>query len=141
MIRRLLASVLLVTICFAAAPATTSAFDPFNNNVCNGNTTDAAACHSTTNNPLSYDPNDPNSAHSAVLIRVTNIIAYLAGAIAVIMIIVAGIRFITSGSDVSTGSRTDTDVEEARRTIASALVGLAIIVLAKVIITYVIKRL
>lgn len=141
MIRRFILSLLLVTVCFAAAPVTAKAFNPFGNNVCNGNTSDSAACKANNNNPLAYDPNDPNSQHSALLLKVTNMIAYIAGSIAVIMIIVGGIRFITSGSDVSTGSRTDTDVEEARRTIASALVGLAVIILAKAIITYVIKKL
>ena len=140
--RRFIMSLLLVTICFAAAPAAVLAFNPFNTNtVCTDNNKNSAACQSDNKNPLAYDPNDPNSSHSAILLKVANIIAYLAGAIAIIIIIAGGIKFITSGSDVSTGSRTDTDVEDARRMIASALVGLAIIILAKAIITYVISRL
>lgn len=141
MMRRLAMSLALATICLAAAPATAMAFNPFGGGSCTANTSDSAACKATSNNPLAYDPNDPTSAHSAILLKVTNIIAYLAGAIALIMIIVSAVRFVTSGSDVSTGSRTDTDVEDARRSLAGALIGLAIIILAKAIITYVIKRL
>lgn len=133
MIRRLLFSVLLLSMCFASAPASVAAFNPFGSNVCNSNTHDSAACQASNSDPIA----GPNG----VLLKITNIIAFLAGALAVIMIIVSAIRFITSGSDVSTGSRTDTDVEEARRSIASALVGLVVIVLARAIIVYVIRRL
>jgi hypothetical protein len=138
MIRRFLASLMLVSVCLAAVPVTAAAFNPFGGAVCSGQNHSSAACNASSNNPLAYDP---NSGTDGLLIKITDIIAYLAGAIAIIMIIVGAIRLITSGSDVSTGSRTDTDVEDARRSIVSALVGLAIIVLAKSIITYVIKRL
>jgi hypothetical protein len=132
--RRFLLAATLVTMCFAIAPSSAGAFEPFQPDACGGKNQSSAACQAR-NSP------NPIAGPNGVLLKVTNIIAYLAGAIAVIMIVVGGIRFITSGSDVSTGSRTDTDVEEARRTIASALVGLAVIILAKAIITYVIKRL
>jgi hypothetical protein len=127
-------AILLVTVCFAAAPQPAHAFAAYKDAACQGKNASSAAC-------IARGSSNPIAGPDGVLLKVTNIIAYLAGAIAVIMIIVGSIRFITSGSDVSTGSRTDTDVEEARRTIASALAGLAIIVLAKAIITYVIKRL
>lgn len=138
MIRRFLASLMLVAVCTAVVPATAAAFNPFGGNVCSDQNQASAACKASSNNPLAYDP---NSGTDGLLIKITNIIAYIAGAIAIIMIIVGAIRLITSGSDVSTGSRTDTDVEDARRSIVSALVGLAVIVLARTIITYVIKRL
>lgn len=130
--RGFLLSLALVAVLLAAAPAPARAFDPFGAS-CNGSNKGSAACKADGSNPI--------AGPDGILLKVTNIIAYLAGAIAVIMIMVGAIRFITSGSDVSTGSRTDTDVEDARRTIASALVGLAVIVLAKVIITYVVRRL
>lgn len=130
----LAAATTLTAVSFAAAPSTAGAFAAFKDAACQGNNAESAACKARgASNPIAGD--------NGILLKITDIIAYLAGAIAVIMIIVGSIRFITSGSDVSTGSRTDTDVEEARRTIASALAGLAVIVLAKAIITYVIKRL
>lgn len=134
MMRRFMLSLMLATMCFAAAPSPVTAFEPFKDDACSGKNAASAACKA-------RGSSNPIAGPNGILLKVTDIIAYLAGAIAVIMIIVGSIRFMTSGTDVSTGSRTDTDVEDARRTIISALVGLAIIVLAKAIITYVIKRL
>lgn len=136
MIKRFLLSLLLVTICLAAAPVSARAFDPFGSGVCDNGPNGAnasAACHA--------NGSDPIAGSNGILLKIANIIAYLGGAIAIIMILVASIRFITSGSDVSTGSRTDTDVEEAKRTVASAMIGLAVIILAKLIITYVVRKL
>jgi hypothetical protein len=80
-----------------------------------------------------------NCGHGA-LDEVTNIIAYIAGAGAIIIIIVSAFKLITSGSDSSTNSRTDNDVEDARRSIVGAVIGLAIIALAKTIIIYVTSK-
>lgn len=79
----------------------------------------------TTQNPLTGD--------DGVLIKIANIVAYFAGAIAVIMIIVAGIRFITANGDSG-------NISSARNTIIAALIGLAIIILARTIINYVVIR-
>ena len=74
------------------------------------------------------------------MIKITDIIAYLAGAIAIIMILIGSFRFITAGSDVSKSGRPDDDVENAQRTVVNALIGLAIIILARTIINYVVLR-
>lgn len=132
-LRDILLSALLVFTCLTASLAPAAAFNPFGGADCGGQNSASAACQAKNTDPLA----GPNG----ILIKATNIVAYLGGAIALIMIIVGAIRFITSGSDVSTGSRTDTDVEDARRSIVGALIGLAIIILAKFIITYVIARL
>jgi hypothetical protein len=135
MIRRFILSLILAVTCLGIAPMSAVAFDPFHGACTNGTpkAQDSAACSTSNANPI--------SGPQGILLDVTRIVAYLAGAIAIIMIIVAAIRFITSGSDVSTGSRTDTDIEEARRTISGALIGLAVIILAQAIIGYVIRRL
>lgn len=143
MMRRFIFSLILAMICLAAAPVSAAAFDPFGG-ACSGvhNQQDSTACTTSNNNPISANQCPPGkSCPQGILINITHIVAYVAGAIAVIMIIVGAIRFITSGTDVSTGSRTDTDVEEARRTVTNALIGLVVIVLAQAIITYVLKRL
>jgi lysylphosphatidylglycerol synthetase-like protein (DUF2156 family) len=64
----------------------------------------------------------------------------IAGAAAVIVILVSALRFALSGSDISTNSRTDTDVENARHTLVNALIGLAVIVLARQIILFVLGK-
>lgn len=131
--RRLLPAIILVMMCAQAAPLPAAAFNPFGKNVCFGQTASAAACNTSNSDPI--------SGPKGILLKVANIIAYFAGAVALIMILVGALRYITSGSDLSTGSRTDTDVEEAKSTIASALIGLAVIILAKVIISFVIRKL
>ena len=137
MLRRFFLSLLLAMMC-VAVPVSASAANPFDNkDICSGKANDqgsaAAACKT--------DGSDPISGNGGLFLNVANIVAYFAGAVAIIMIIAGAIKFITSGTDVSTGSRTDTDVEDAKRMIGSALIGLAVIILAKAIISYVIRRL
>ncbi len=126
--------VLFLSLCAVARPAPAQAFDLFGGVNCGDakNATSATCSSRTTENPLT----GPNGE----LIKVTNIVAYAAGAAAVILIIISAIRFVTSGSDISTNSRTDTDVETAKRTIANAMIGLAVIVLARTLIVFVIKK-
>jgi len=133
MIRRFVSSLLLATLLFTAAPLSAGAFDPFGD-ACSQGTGDAVACRANKDSISSSGPR-------ALLLDITNVVAYIAGALAVIMIIVGAIRYITAGSDVSTGSRTDTDAEDARRSIANALLGLVVIILAQLLITYAIRRL
>jgi hypothetical protein len=134
MIRRFFLSVSLALLFLVASPLSANAFDPFGD-ACNAQGTgDAVACN-TAKDPIA------SSGPRVLLLNITDVVAYVAGALAVILIIVGAIRFITAGSDVSTGSRTDTDAEDARRTIANALIGLAVIILARTIIFYVIHRL
>ena len=65
---------------------------------------------------------------------IINIVSFIAGSIAIIMIIVGGLRYILSSGDPnSTGA--------ARNTIIYALVGLVIVVAARTIVLFVIGRL
>lgn len=130
MTRRLLMALALFTLCLFVASPTVSAFDPFNN-VCGSGSSDSAVCQTSTpaNNPVANE-----------MINIANIVAWVGGAAAVIIIIISALKFVTSGSDISTGSRTDTDVEDARRSLAGALIGLIIIVLARTLIVFVLNR-
>lgn len=76
---------------------------------------------------------DPLTGKNGIIVKATNLIALIAGIAAVIMIIVAGIKFITSQGD--SGS-----VSDARKTIIYACVGIAVIVLSRTIITYVVSK-
>lgn len=65
--------------------------------------------------------------------KVINIMSMLVGAIAVIMLIVAGFRYVTSaGSDSATAA--------AKKTIIYAVVGLVVVALAQVIVHFVINN-
>lgn len=134
MMRRFFLSLVLAMTILTAAPLSAGAFNPFDNACSAANTGDAVACKTNKDDITSQGP-------AVFLLRVTRVVAYIAGGIAVIVIVVSGIRYITAGSDVSTGSRTDTDVEDARRGIAGALIGLAVIALAQLIISYALRRL
>ena len=143
--KRLMMAILLMCLCVLANPAIVGAtgtdlFVNVNGVDCTGSASKSAICteHSTTDNPLT---GCPSNCGGGIINSIVNIVAYVAGAAAIILIIVSALQFITSGSDTSTGSRTDEDVENAKRTIANSLIGLAIIVLAKVLITYVVKKL
>ena len=127
----------LITFLLAAfttiVPATAMAApEPFGGINC-AEAPNSAICKENTNkNPL--------TGNNGLLIKITDIIAYLAGAIAIIMILIGSFRFITAGSDVSKSGRPDDDVENAQRTVVNALIGLAIIILARTIINYVVLR-
>jgi Type IV secretion system pilin len=138
MIRRLFLATILMTLCLVAAPSSTMAFDPFGGVCSNGNAHSSILCTSSPPTDSNGKPQDPLNT---TLASITDIVAYVAGAAAIIVLIISALRLITSGSDVSTGSRTDTDVEDARRSIAGAVIGLIIIVLTRTIIFYLLGRL
>jgi cytochrome bd-type quinol oxidase subunit 2 len=63
--------------------------------------------------------------------KIVNILSAVVGAIAVIMIIVGGLRFITSAGN-------EASIKSARGTIIYAVVGLVIVALAQIIVHFVI---
>lgn len=74
-----------------------------------------------------------NTSFTSILKKIINILSLLVGAIAVIMIIVGGFRYVTSaGSDSATGA--------AKKTILYAIVGLVIVALAQVIVHFVLNN-
>jgi hypothetical protein len=66
------------------------------------------------------------------LIIVVNILLYILGAIAVIMIVIGGIRYTTSNGDSS-------NTKAAKDTILYAVVGLVIAMLSYAIVNFVVK--
>lgn len=138
MIRRLtiLALLLFVTGCLFAAPAA-QAKEIFGGVCAKAGTDTSAVC----TDSAATDPNqDPFSGSDGVLAKVTNIVAFVGGATAVIMIVYSAIRYVTSGSDLSTNSRTDTDVESAKHTITNALIGIVVIVAGRAVILFVLSK-
>ena len=127
-----------------ALAATNQSILPGNgsNDVCSSGSSasSSAVCGQAQNkdNPLT---GCPDHCGHGILNDATNIVAIVAGSAAIIIMIVGALRFATSGSDVSTSSRTDTDIENARRSIVSAAVGLVVIVLARFIIDFVLSKL
>lgn len=137
MIRRLLSLVLLLGLLGGATPQVALAYDPYQGVNCSGSQSTSAVCAQ-----KKLCPGGSNGSQSScnplygphgLLVEITNFVAIIAGIAAVILIIVAGIKYATSGGDTN-------DVAEAKRTIIGTLVGLFIIVLARTLINYVVKR-
>ena len=63
--------------------------------------------------------------------NITDVLLYLLGAIAVLMIIIGGVRYVTSGGDQNS-------VTGAKNTIMYAIIGLVVAVLAYAIVHFVI---
>lgn len=128
-LRLLLAGLCFVTV-FAGAGASASAFDLFgdpcaknpNASVCQ----DKNAPQSTSNNSI-YGPD-------GAVGKIVRILSIVIGVAAVIVLIVAGIQYMTSGGDAN-------GVNNAKNAIIYALIGLLVAVLAQVFIYFIIGKL
>lgn len=77
--------------------------------------------------------NDPISGSNGVLIKITRLIANVAGLVAIFMMITGGIMYILSNGD--TGK-----VTTAKNTLIYAAVGLVIIALGQTLIVFILNR-
>lgn len=77
---------------------------------------------------------DGNTTINNIIKQVVNIFSLVVGIVAVIMIIVGGLKYITSGGDSSS-------VSSAKNTILYAIIGLVIVALAQFIVRFVFARL
>jgi len=76
---------------------------------------------------------DETKTVNSILTDVINIFSLVVGVVAVIMIIVGGLKYITSGGDSG-------NVTGAKNTILYAVVGLIIVALAQVIVKFVLTK-
>lgn len=119
---------LLVLVALVAVPAPANAFNIFRGADCsNAETQDSAVCSSrTSTNPISGD--------DGILLQITRLVAFIGGVAAVIIIMIGGIKFITSGGDPN-------KISSAKNTVLYAMIGLAVIVLAASLISFIVSRL
>jgi hypothetical protein len=119
-----------ITLAFvlgAASPLPAfAAIDPYGGINC-GRAGDSAVCQTKGNSA------DPIAGPNGVLIKATNVIAFVAGAAAIFFIIFAGIKYITAQGDPS-------QISNAKTAIIYAFAGLVIIVLARQIISFVLSK-
>lgn len=114
----IISAALVFGVAGLAVPATAGAVDVFQ--PCSGNT-DTAVCKDTKNESV-----------GKIITPIINTLLFILGAISVIMIIVAGIRYSTSGGD--TGA-----VASAKNTLFYAILGLVVAILAFAIVNFVLK--
>lgn len=113
-------------------PAMTLAYDPFQA-VCNMKT-DGQGSSLCTEHSQTNSSQNPLTGPNGLLRGIATIVAFVAGLAAVVIIIIGGLKFVTSGGDAA-------KAKSAKDTIVSALIGLVIIALAGTIISFVLGRL
>jgi hypothetical protein len=84
-------------------------------------------------NACDFSGNPPEQKINQLVATIVNLFSVLVGAVAVIMIIVGGFRYITSGGDSG-------NVSTAKNTILYAIVGLVIVALSQFIVKFVLAK-
>lgn len=79
------------------------------------------------------DRSDSGSSLNSLVEAALQIISVVAGVIAVIMIIVSGLKYVTSSGDAN-------NIKSAKNTLIYAIVGLVIVVLAQIIVRFVLSE-
>jgi Type IV secretion system pilin len=112
------------------APAAAGGSADIRNNLCGGvdlnANADAANCATNVDKTGASDAN-------GLIKNVINIFSLVVGIVAVLMIIVGGFRYITSGGN-------DGNVGTAKNTILYAVIGLVIVALAQIIVRFVLTK-
>lgn len=123
----IVASFMLLVLALVPVQSVAAQYNPFSGVRCSsGQQQSSAVCKTNTTN-------DPVAGTNGIILRAARILSIVAGAAAVIVIILSGIRYITSAGDPS-------QISQAKNGIIFALVGLAVILLAQPILNFVIIR-
>jgi TRAP-type C4-dicarboxylate transport system permease small subunit len=125
-----LALALMLILGLAMPVAAQTPQDEINNGLCSGS-----------NFELTDNPGQCNTAGVDATTRINNIVhtivnllSAVVGVVAVIMIIVGGLRYVTSGGN-------DTSVTSAKNTILYAVIGLVVVALAQIIVRFTLSKL
>lgn len=121
----LLVPALLFGLSFAVAPAASAACDPATSGNPLGSGADCAKGDGVADQLL---------GENSVFSTITNILLFLIGAIAVIMLIIGGVRYVISGGDQA-------QVTSAKNTILYAVVGIIVAFLAYAAVNFVTTQL
>lgn len=119
---------ILSAFAILAVPATVGYAENVNiipNEVCQGGASDSPACQK--------NDDDPLTGNGGIILIVANVIAWLGGAIAVVMIIYASFTYVTSSGEQS-------KIKRAKDIILYAVVGLVVIVISRTLIAFVLNK-
>ncbi len=111
-----------------AAPTLAIGQTQIDNGLCTG-----ANLQVTTDPPASCKGGDATASINHIIHTVISLLSAVVGIVAVIMIIVGGFRYITSGGN-------DASVTGAKNTILYAIIGLIVVALAQVIVHFTISK-
>ena len=124
--------IVAVLISPALMPATAGAVDVFSRNVCDR--PDDAGNKSVVCKDNQGKSQNPLFGRNGILTSVIEILSTIVGIVAVITIILAGLKFITSGSNPQ-------DVNNARERIIYAVVALVLAISAQALVQFVLNKL
>ncbi len=123
----------VVALALLLAPATPvfaqSAQDQINSGLCAGSNLQ----FSENSSGADCSTSDATQKINALIHTVVNLLSAIVGVVAVIMIIVGGLRYITSGGN-------DTSVTSAKNTILYAIIGLIIVALAQILVRFTLSK-
>lgn len=120
---------IIMTIFTLMIPLGRVSANGFTKDVCNG-VKDSSIC----NDSSSVNPTDPITGNDGIIMKVVKVISYVIGFVAVLMIIIAGLKFVTANGNSE-------NISSARNTILYAMIGVAIAVIAPLIVRFVISLL
>lgn len=134
-IKKLLTSLSLAAMVFVPmAPVVVSAqaTDAISGNLCSGANLDASKLGQPS---AASCKNDPGAARriDEIIKLVINVFSLIVGVVAVIMIIIGGLKYITSGGDSG-------NITGAKNTILYAIIGLVVVALAQVVVRFVLSK-
>ena len=115
----------------ANPPATTSGGSVYNNLSCGANLDTSNIGGSGTACPA--NTNSGAGAVSNIVTTTINILSLVVGIVAVVMLIVGGFKYITSGGDSG-------KVTSAKNSIVYAVIGLVVVALAQIIVQFVLTK-
>jgi hypothetical protein len=117
----------------AAAPALaqTDAQQQINNGLCTGSNLEFT---DSPTDSCTAAGSDATTKINDIIHTIVNLLSAVVGVVAVIMIIVGGFRYITSGGN-------DTSVTSAKNTILYAIIGLVVVALAQLIVRFTLSKL
>lgn len=121
---------LMLSMGLAVPALAQTAQEQINNGLCAGSnlqfTDNPGQCGAATS--------DATSKINSLVKTVVNLLSAVVGIVAVIMIIVGGFRYVTSGGN-------DTSVTAAKNTILYAIIGLVVVALAQIIVRFTLSKL
>jgi hypothetical protein len=131
-LKQLITTLSLATlVAFPLAPLAVVHADDIANNLCSGANLDASSLGS--GDASCVDDPAAGEKVDTIIKLVINIFSLVVGVVSVIMIIIGGLKYITSGGDSG-------NITGAKNTILYAIIGLVVVALAQVVVKFVLAK-
>jgi len=132
--KRIITTILFISLTIPVFNLTVLAgtVNPFSGVNCT-NASSSAICQQVNNKSAKKQPTNVIYGSDGIINVAINLIALIAGIAAIVLIVIGGIKYTISRGNAE-------DIQGAKRTITYAVIGLVIIVIAKLIISYVISN-